>query len=158
MSVDPITCHILDTSRGKPASGVTCQIYHIAPLIDNPEDESAYEIGQGKPFAMNRTDQDGRIKKWVLDPNLSTDDKNYLGVTGSGSEVQWADLKPGIYKVKFLTGKYFHTLGASEPLALASRTFFPFVDIIFQVKNPPDAHYHIPLLLSNHSYTTYRGS
>ena len=35
MSVAPITCHILDTTRGKPASNVVVQLYHIS---SNPKD------------------------------------------------------------------------------------------------------------------------
>lgn len=148
MSVDPITCHILDTSVGKPASGVTCSISYVSALILNPNDESAYEIKDVKPFARGKTNNDGRIKTWIVDPNLSNTDKSAIGIESSN----WSKLVPGIYKVKFLTGKYFHTLQDN------SRTFFPFVEVVFKVDNPPDNHYHIPLLLSNYSYTTYRGS
>lgn len=149
MSVDPITCHILDTSIGKPAKNVVCSIYYLSPLINDHANEDLYELsGNDKPFAMSRTDQDGRIKNWVLDPKLAELTKQEVGVGPSG----WDVLKPGIYKIKFLTAKYFHELSD------ANRTFFPFVEIHFQVDNPPDNHYHIPLLLTNHSYTTYRGS
>ncbi|KAJ8142346.1 hypothetical protein OY671_004509 [Metschnikowia pulcherrima] len=149
MSVDPITCHILDTTLGKPARNVTCSIYYLSPLITNKEEESAYDVGATeKPFAMSRTDSDGRIKTWVVNPANGDSVNNKVGVSGE----KWATLKPGIYKIKFLTGKYFHDMNASN------RTFFPFVDITFQIDNPPDHHYHVPLLLSNHSYSTYRGS
>lgn len=146
MSVDPITCHILDTTRGKPAEGVTCSIYFLSPLISNKSDEQSYEITDKEPFAMSKTNQDGRIKNWIFNPNLKTGSE--FGVENN----TWNTLKPGIYKIKFLTGKYFNDLNDS------ARTFFPFVEIIFTIDNPPDNHYHIPLLLSNHSYTTYRGS
>ena len=36
-------------------------------------------------------------------------------------------------------------------------TFYPFVAVNFTVA-PGQAHYHVPLLLSPYSYTTYRGS
>ncbi|KAF6063794.1 HIUase/Transthyretin family protein [Candida albicans] len=81
---------------------------------------------------MAKTDNDGRIKQWIINPN---GDFQNLGIN-----------KNSIYKAKFLTGKYFLL------------TFFPFVEISFIIDNPPDNHYHIPLLLSNYSYTTYRGS
>lgn len=145
MSVDPITCHILDTTRGKPASGVTCSIYYIAPVVTNKSDEESYDVSNNVPFAMSKTDQDGRIKNWVFNPKLKSSD---IGIDNN----VWSTLKPGIYKIKFLTGKYFNDLSDS------ARTFFPFVEIIFTIDSPPDNHYHIPLLLSNHSYTTYRGS
>lgn len=148
MSVDPITCHILDTSLGRPASNVTCSIYYISPLSDNINDDAIYEVSDSKPFAMSKTDNDGRIKNWVYDPSLNAQDKSQIGIEGN----TWRNLTPGVYKIKFLTGKYFHNLEQK------ARTFFPYVEVVFQVSNPPDKHYHIPLLLSNHSYTTYRGS
>lgn len=140
MSVDPITCHILDTTRGKPASQVVCQLYFISTLDGKTTNDNA------TPFAMNHTDGDGRIKNWIFDPNLDSQSKAALGI----EDKNWTQLKPGIYKVKFLTGKYF--------FQQKTTTFFPFVEITFIINNPPDNHYHIPLLLSNHSYTTYRGS
>lgn len=149
MSVDPITCHILDTTVGRPAKEVTCSIFYLSPLVANKGDEAAYDIGaQTLPFAMSKTDNDGRIKTWVTNPHLPTEELSALGINKN----KWAELKPGIYKIKFLTGKYFHELKQDN------RTFFPFVEIVFQVENPPDNHYHVPLLLSNHSYSTYRGS
>lgn len=157
MSVDPITCHILDTTVGKPASGVTCQIFRISDLITSPGEEASYEITQLIPFGVAKTDKDGRIKNWSVNQGLHLELKVWvkkeigLGVNG------WSKLVPGIYKVKFFTGKYLHDL-AGDDASLAQRTFFPFVEITFQVNDPADAHYHIPLLLSNHSYTTYRGS
>lgn len=147
MSVDPITCHILDTSLGKPAAAVTCSIYYISPLVSSRSDENAYNVSDTpEPFAMGKTDNDGRIKQWVVNPKVQNNED--VGIASG----KWANLKPGIYKIKFLTGKYFYDLSASN------RTFFPFVEIFFQVENPPDNHYHVPLLLSNHSYSTYRGS
>lgn len=149
MSVDPITCHILDTSLGKPAANVTCSIYYISPLITSKSDVASYDVTDTPlPFAMGKTDNDGRIKQWVINPNMELSLAKSIGIDLN----KWAELKPGIYKIKFLTGKYFHDLNASN------RTFFPFVEIFFQVENPPDHHYHVPLLLSNHSYSTYRGS
>ncbi|SGZ56037.1 CIC11C00000004120 [Sungouiella intermedia] len=149
MSVDPITCHILDTSLGKPAAGVTCSIFFLSPLISDRGDASSYDISTlPEPFAMGKTDNDGRIKQWVPNPSIDSAQASIIGFEDN----KWSVLKPGIYKIKFLTGKYFHELNASN------RTFFPFVEILFQVENPPDHHYHVPLLLSNHSYSTYRGS
>ncbi|XP_011172723.1 uncharacterized protein LOC105205126 isoform X2 [Solenopsis invicta] len=54
----------------------------------------------------------------------------------------------GRYKIHFDVDKYF-TLKRID-------TMFPFVEIVFDVKNP-NVHYHIPLLLSPFGYTTYRG-
>lgn len=62
MSVAPITCHILDTTRGKPAEGVTCSIYYVGELINDKSNEESYDIQSQTPFAMGKTDKDGRIK------------------------------------------------------------------------------------------------
>jgi len=58
-------------------------------------------------------------------------------------------VRAGTYKMIFQTGVYFASSGRE--------TFYPVVEIIFQLANPGQ-HYHIPLLLSPWSYTTYRGS
>ncbi|XP_017887934.1 uncharacterized protein LOC108629651 isoform X3 [Ceratina calcarata] len=55
----------------------------------------------------------------------------------------------GRYKIHFDVDKYF-TLRRIE-------TMYPFIEIVFDVKNPM-GHYHIPVLLSPFGYTTYRGS
>lgn len=55
----------------------------------------------------------------------------------------------GRYKIHFDVDKYF-TLRRIE-------TMYPFIEIVFDVKNPA-GQYHIPLLLSPFGYTTYRGS
>ncbi|KAK2582581.1 hypothetical protein KPH14_004869 [Odynerus spinipes] len=55
----------------------------------------------------------------------------------------------GRYKIHFDIDKYF-TLRRIE-------TMYPFIEIVFDVKNPT-GHYHIPVLLSPFGYSTYRGS
>ena len=59
------------------------------------------------------------------------------------------DLEPGVYRVSFGTAAYFASLG--QP------TFYPEVIIPFNLADP-DAHYHVPLLLSPYAFSTYRGS
>ena len=58
-------------------------------------------------------------------------------------------LEAGNYRVWFATGDYFAGNGQD--------TFYPFVAVNFTVATG-QAHYHVPLLLSPYSYTTYRGS
>ena len=52
-------------------------------------------------------------------------------------------LEPGLYALRFDTSSCSH--------------FFPEVLLQFRVDDPRQ-RYHVPLLLSAHSYTTYRGS
>jgi 5-hydroxyisourate hydrolase len=54
----------------------------------------------------------------------------------------------GVYRLSFSTGEYFK---------LRSReSIYPEVSITFTCNG--EAHFHLPLLLSDNSYTTYRGS
>lgn len=57
-------------------------------------------------------------------------------------------LTEGIYRMRFETKDYFDKYQVE--------TFYPYVEIIFEIK--PDQHYHIPLLLNPFGYSTYRGS
>lgn len=59
----------------------------------------------------------------------------------------------GVYELHFLAGDYFEARGVS---ASAPR----FLDrIVLRVGlSDPDQHYHVPLLVSPYSYSTYRGS
>ena len=57
-------------------------------------------------------------------------------------------LEFGIYKMKFETKLYFNEQKIT--------TFYPFVEIIFDIQTKE--HYHIPLLLNPFGYSTYRGS
>ena len=57
-------------------------------------------------------------------------------------------LEKGIYKLKFETSEYFKQKSEA--------TFYPFVEIVFEIKDT--SHYHVPLLLNPYGYSTYRGS
>lgn len=57
-----------------------------------------------------------------------------------------AKIAKGTYRLSFKIGKYFK-----------GETFYPYAEIVFQVKNL-GAHYHVPLLVSPYGYSTYRGS
>lgn len=85
---------------------------------------------------------------------LETQDGEVLGDAVTDADGRVSDLGPdrleaGDYRVQFATGEYFAGRGQD--------TFYPFVVVNFAVA-PGQAHYHVPLLLSPYSYTTYRGS
>ena len=54
----------------------------------------------------------------------------------------------GLYRLTFATGAYLSSQ--------ARTSVYPEIAITFQCSG--DTHYHLPLLLSDNSYTTYRGS
>jgi 5-hydroxyisourate hydrolase len=82
---------------------------------------------------------------WVLLNTASTDDD------GRVSQLLPPDypLYPGLFRIRFNAAAYYKTLGVAG--------LYPYVDIVFETK-PGEAHYHIPLLLTPNSYSTYRGS
>ena len=60
---------------------------------------------------------------------------------------------PGIYELTFDVGAYFSGRDATLPTPL----FLDQVPLRFGIADA-DAHYHVPLLTSPWSYSTYRGS
>ena len=58
----------------------------------------------------------------------------------------------GSYELEFAVGRYFADAGVE----LARPPFLDIVVVRFQLAN--EDHYHVPLLVSPWSYTTYRGS
>jgi 5-hydroxyisourate hydrolase len=128
---DPITCHVLDTTTGRPAAGI------IATLSCRSSANSTH---------VATTNSDGRIANWEAETpsqapiaTLITEqaEKEGNSVLAKGSSV---------WKLTFNTGAYYG----------AGKTFFPVVELSFVVKE--GEHFHVPLLLGPFSYTTYRGS
>lgn len=111
-----ITTHILDTSLGRPAGGVSVRLEMYL------EQDSWTELGKGE------TDADGRLRT-LLPPGHA--------------------FVSGVYRLTFQTEAYFRSQMIN--------VFFPEVSIVFTVQDSTQ-HYHVPLLLSPYSYSTYRGS
>lgn len=56
----------------------------------------------------------------------------------------------GTYELEYSVGDYFRDHGVADP---------PFLDdVVIRVTLAADDHYHVPLLVSPWSYSTYRGS
>jgi 5-hydroxyisourate hydrolase len=62
-------------------------------------------------------------------------------------------LKVGTYRLVFDVASYFKSLGVSLP----EPNFLNLVSLDFGIAHT-DEHYHVPLLVSPWSYSTYRGS
>lgn len=54
----------------------------------------------------------------------------------------------GIYRLTFLTANYF--------TAKNTASFYPFIEVVFQIED--QNHYHVPITLSPFGYSTYRGN
>lgn len=60
-----------------------------------------------------------------------------------------SQIKPGTYKLFFDTERYWKERG--------QESFYPYVEVVFTITKESQK-FHVPLLLSPWSYTTYRGS
>lgn len=67
--------------------------------------------------------------------------------------IEGTALEAGKYEIVFAAGDYFRALGQNLP----EPVFVDEVVLRFGVAHP-DQHYHVPLLVSPWSYSTYRGS
>jgi 5-hydroxyisourate hydrolase len=90
--------------------------------------ESQGSSGEWRRIGSGRTGEDGRCGQ-LLQPG--------------------EQLSSGTYRLVFDTGTYYSEQGVQG--------LYPVVQVIFSVRDG-DTHFHIPLLLSPHGYTTYRGS
>jgi 5-hydroxyisourate hydrolase len=59
-------------------------------------------------------------------------------------------MEEGTYELRFHAGHYFRSVGEASG-------FLDIIPIRFGITEH-DAHYHVPLLVSPYSYSTYRGS
>lgn len=83
--------------------------------------------------------------KWVkLNSAVTSKDGRISALYPAGQEIN-----PGDYRVTFETGKYYADHNED--------TFFPEIPVIIHVPKAGE-HYHVPLLLSQYGYSTYRGS
>lgn len=134
---DSITCHILDTSVGKPARGVRVRLQLTAGNSSHGTSGATVEF-------ESQTDDDGRVKSWL--PYSSPASSGEVPVYTLDDVL--GDIKgPSRWTLRFDTAAYF---GGED------RTFFPEVTVVFAVQE--GEHYHVPLLLAPYSYSTYRGS
>lgn len=63
------------------------------------------------------------------------------------------ECETGRYEIRFHVGDYFD----AEHLGLVDPPFLDVVPVAFSIASPGE-HYHVPLLVSPWSYSTYRGS
>ncbi len=93
-----------------------------------------YEIGASAASKLSETitNADGRTDKPLMDG---------------------APLRIGTYELRFHVGDYFAKTGAKLP----QPAFLGVVPVRFAIAEP-EGHYHVPLLVTPWSYSTYRGS
>ena len=67
--------------------------------------------------------------------------------------LQDEDYRTGVYQLQFSAGAYYRARGVQLP----EPAFLDVVVLRFGIDEQQD-HYHVPLLISPYSYSTYRGS
>ena len=89
----------------------------------------------------------GDARKLVKTATTNTDGRTEAPLLGAD------ELRAGLYEVVFHVGDYF----ASRGVALTEPRFLDQVPVRFSIADATAA-YHVPLLVSPWSYSTYRGS
>ncbi|RDI60847.1 hydroxyisourate hydrolase [Microvirga subterranea] len=104
----------------------------------------------GKPakgVAIELFALDGEARRSVVRTATNGDGRTDAPLmTGEGFQT-------GTYELVFYVGDYFRSVGT----AIADPPFLDVVPIRFSIAEPL-GHYHVPLLVSPWSYSTYRGS
>ena len=126
-----ISSHVLDSALGKPAAGISVRLEKFAG-------GGWIEISANGDAAERAHDAPG---DWIEVSGGVTD------ADGRCRELA-RDAASGTFRLVFDTGPYFARMGRTS--------IYPEITITFTCDG--NAHYHLPLLLSDNSYTTYRGS
>jgi 5-hydroxyisourate hydrolase len=126
-----ISTHVLDTVLGKPATS-------IAVRLEKFEGGGWIEVSTSGDAAERAHDAPG---DWIEVAASVTD------ADGRCHDLS-SDAAFGAYRLTFDTGAYLARLGR--------KSIYPVIAITFNCDG--NAHYHLPVLLSDNSYTTYRGS
>jgi 5-hydroxyisourate hydrolase len=126
-----LTTHVLDTARGRPAAGMVVELWALrAPCGGDSGEERVW-------LKTVHTNADGR-----------TDAPLLAGDT----------LTIGVYELVFGVGDYFARQGEQATSdATCKPRFLDRVPVRFGIADAT-AHYHVPLLTSPWSYSTYRGT
>ncbi|KAF1917736.1 hypothetical protein BDU57DRAFT_514147 [Ampelomyces quisqualis] len=137
----PITCHVLDTSIGKPAKDIP-----VTLTLHNPPSPHTTPL-----LFTSTTNPDGRIASW----SLSTPSTPFTEPVALESVfLPLHSSEEGghqRYSLTFDTEKYFDQRGVE--------TFFPEIQVKFVVRETQRGeHFHVPVLVGGFGWSTYRGS
>ncbi len=144
---DRITCHVLDTTTGKPARNVRVKLELNPPSPSPTTTTTPITTTTPKTFE-SQTDEDGRIKSWLP----------YSSATSSGEVPVFTleDVLGGLAAGGAGTSSWTLRFDSAGYFGGADKTFYPEVAVSFTVRD--GERYHVPLLLAPFGYSTYRGS
>ncbi|CAI5486824.1 unnamed protein product [Closterium sp. Naga37s-1] len=164
-----ISTHVLDVALGRPAAGIPVLLER---QIEARGESESGGVGLGwERVGGGVTNADGRAAGLLA---RGGDEGGVVGIGGvGGGAVGGGGVGAGIYRLSFATGEYLGRMhgarGTGDAQAGTGRGsgsggcsgggFFPSVSIVFRVlPEQQREHFHVPLLLSPFSYSTYRGS
>ncbi|MDA6070074.1 hydroxyisourate hydrolase [Flavobacterium sp. AC] len=104
------------------------------------------DVSKGEPVrgvTIKLEQYNEETKKWSFTDEKKTDSN---GRITDFLNSQQSNL--GIYKLTYFTADYFKKSGIDS--------FYPFIEVVFQIKD--QNHYHVPITLSAYGYSTYRGN
>ncbi|TDE07740.1 hydroxyisourate hydrolase [Flavobacterium sandaracinum] len=104
-------------------------------------DVSSGTAAIGVPVILEKYDESTKI--WSFVEEKITDKNGRIT-----DFLNYKESKNGIYKLRFLVADYFKSKKIES--------FYPFVEVVFQIKDTN--HYHVPITLSGYGYATYRGN
>uniref|UniRef100_A0A3Q3X019 5-hydroxyisourate hydrolase n=1 Tax=Mola mola TaxID=94237 RepID=A0A3Q3X019_MOLML len=130
--------HILPENK----VSITAMADSTSPLTTHVLNTAMGVPGSNMALSLHR--QDLCTNAWsLINTGTTNDDGRCPGIISKHL------FTAGVYKMRFETAQYWESLGEA--------CFYPYVEIVFTIDDP-SLKYHVPLLLSNFSYTTYRGS
>ena len=136
VSRPPITCHVLNTVTGRPADSMPVTLTMIRPY------------GPSSPLTAT-TNEDGRVTAWNT-PASGPDLDEIFTLANTQWKTSETDEHEMVWALKFDAGAYFQREGFWQEIEVRFKTVIG--------GRESRQHWHIPLLLSPWSYTTYRGS
>lgn len=118
----------------------------FAAEMKNPLSVHVLNLQTGVPTAGIEVELDKKQgEEWIRLAGGTTDGQGRIAALYPADQ----KVQTGIYRVVFKTGDYYKK--HDQP------TFFPEIPVMFSLTDA-DQHYHIPLLLSQYGYSTYRGN
>ena len=136
-----LSTHVLDTALGVPGRNIKLRLYRISGE------------GQRELLCQQVTNNDGRTDMPLLTSTTTSSAESGTELANTELEtLEVADFQQGTYELAFEVADYFAHAHPDAPQP-------PFLDeVTLRFTIASDSHYHVPLLLSPWSYSTYRGS
>lgn len=103
------------------------------------------DVTQGKPAPHVKI----MLSKLEANDQWIRVEEKYTDENGRIADFLKVEMKPqhGVYKLTYFTEPYFTELN--------QKSFYPFIEVVFEIKD--DNHYHVPITLL-FGYSTYRGN